>query len=170
MKGDSSMTISDLKHIIREANKPNSRRAGANLKLTGSKKELQDRLKSVNRWREIKSSPKKAPVKKAKAAASVGSPPTIKGLTWKGMRADGLNVASPDNEIQTASYEWKDNKIVMIFGKRGKGNKYPVDLFKTLYARILNRQKTEKPSKTLAQKQREDPNAIGPASNPYGLK
>ncbi len=65
MKGDSSMTISDLKHIIREANKPNSRRAGANLKLTGSKKELQDRLKSVGRWREIKSSPKKAPVKKA---------------------------------------------------------------------------------------------------------
>ena len=71
MKGDSSMTVADLKSIIRAANKPNSMRAGANLKLTGSKKELQDRLKSVGRWREIKSSPKKSPVKKAVKKAPV---------------------------------------------------------------------------------------------------
>jgi hypothetical protein len=51
MKGDLSMSVADLKGIIKAANKPNKHRPGAKIKLTGSKKELQERLKAAGRWR-----------------------------------------------------------------------------------------------------------------------
>ena len=65
MKADSTFTIAELKDVIRSANKPNKYRKGAGLKLTGSKKELQARLKSVGRWREVAPAKKVAPKKVA---------------------------------------------------------------------------------------------------------
>jgi hypothetical protein len=64
MKADSTFTIAELKHVIRKANEPNKYRKGAGLKLTGSKKELQARLKSVGRWRDVVPAKKATPKKK----------------------------------------------------------------------------------------------------------
>ena len=53
VKANIFFDVSDLKDAIRAVNKNPKRKGQPKIKLTGSKKELQDRLKAIGRWNEL---------------------------------------------------------------------------------------------------------------------